>query len=89
MFKDCVELKDVKFGDMQVVAAANAFYNCGKLTSIELQGVDFSTCDTMLQMFQGCASLTLDCSEWDTTKCEDITNFNNGAPGVKPPILNG
>jgi len=89
IFKDCIALEKVTFGEMQVTAAANAFYNCGKLKTIDLHNVDFSACDTMLQMFQGCASLTLDCSEWDTTKCEDITNFNNGAPGVTPPIMKG
>lgn len=88
MFKDCTALEEVNFGSLQITAAANTFYNCKALTTANLDGVDFSACDTMLQMFKGCENLRLDCSAWDTTNCDDLTGFNEGAPNVTPPIVN-
>ena len=88
MFKDCSSLEEVKFGELKVVAAANVFYRCKALTKVDMDKVDFSSCETMLQMFTGCSVLNLDCSGWSTAKCKDITNFNNGAPGVIAPTLN-
>lgn len=85
MFKDCAALEEVSFGTLQIVAAANAFYNCARLKTLNLQNADFSECDTMLQMFRGCSILKLDCSGWDTGKCEDFTDFNTNAPGITPP----
>ena len=87
MFKDCTALTTVKLGAITVTAAANTFYHCGKLTTVELSGTDFSMCDTMAQMFRGCSVLTLDCTQWNVEKCEDITDFNTDAPGVVAPII--
>ena len=87
MFKDCTALTTVKLGAITVTAAANTFYHCGKLTTVELSGTDFSMCDTMVQMFRGCSVLTLDCTQWNVEKCEDITDFNTDAPGVVAPII--
>lgn len=88
MFKDTSSLEEVKFGALKVVAAANLFYRDSSLTKVDMSNVDFSPCDTMLQMFQDCSSLSLDCSGWDVSKVTSYKNFNSGAPNVIAPAFN-
>ena len=41
----------------------------------------------MKSCFANCPNLTLDCSDWDTTSCTNITNFAYNSEGVTPPTI--
>ena len=52
------------------------FYNCSKLTSLDLSHFDTSIVDYMARMFSGCNSLTtLDLSSFNTSLVDDMSNM--------------
>ncbi len=52
------------------------FYNCSKLTSLDLSHFDTSDVDYMARMFSGCSNLTiLDLSSFNTSLVDDMSNM--------------
>ena len=52
------------------------FYNCSKLTSLDLSHFNTSIVDYMARMFSGCSSLTtLDLSSFNTSLVDDMSNM--------------
>ena len=89
MFTQCKSLTSVyPFEITNKVKSMNgAFYNCNKLTSLDVSNWDTSNIWDMRAMFQYCASLTsLDVSNWDTSSvsnmgsifqnCSSLTSLN-------------
>lgn len=54
------------------------FYNCGKLTALDVSGWNTSQITNMHLMFSNCNSLTtLDVSSWNTSKVTDMSGMFN------------
>lgn len=59
-----------------VTDMSSMFYNCSKLTSIDLRSFNTANVTDMSQMFSGCTQLTtLDLSSFDTQKVENMSNM--------------
>ncbi len=55
------------------------FYNCSKLTSLDLSHFDTSSAEGMQEMFYGCSSLTsLDLSTFNTSNVSEMTGMFSG-----------
>ena len=62
------------------------FYNCSKLTTLNVSNFDTSKVTNMQYMFGDCSNLTLDCSHWNVDKVTNHKDFNDNAPKVIPPV---
>ena len=62
-----------------VTSLRGTYYGCGKITTLDLTGIDTNNVTDMGEMFSDCEALTsLDLSNFDTSKVTDMsTMFNN------------
>ena len=79
LFSECENLGSIIFGDnfstSQLTYMNSMFYNCSKLTSLDLSKFDTSNVTDMSCMFSGCSGLTsLDLSKFNTS---NVTNMSN------------
>ena len=77
MFSDCTELQEVIFGNNfktnKVISMGWMFFNCSKLTNIDLGKFNTSNVTNMRGMFACCSGLTsLDLSSFVTDKVTEI-----------------
>ena len=90
-FKRCSKLAGVeglsKLDTSKVTDMGYMFYNCWRLTSLQLSGFDTSSVTNMRSMFEGCGGLgSLQLSSFNTTNvtdmgfmfwdCRDLTSLN-------------
>ncbi len=93
-FAQCTSLTEVSGENLvtsktfeNVTAMAYMFYNCSKLTNLDVSNFDTSNVTNMRYMFDNCSSVTnLDVSNFDTTKvtnmrwmfanCSSVTNLD-------------
>ena len=71
LFEDCSNLEKITFSNSfgAIDSMYRTFYNCNKLTSIDLSVFDTSGVSDMQQLFKGCNSLTfLDLSNFVTSE---------------------
>ena len=90
MFLDCknlVTLDGLSNWDMRNVKTARMmFERCTNLTSVgDISSWKLSSLTSVESMFSGCGKLQADCSKWVTPTTISTKNFNQWAPGVKPP----
>lgn len=63
---------------------SRAFYDCNRLQSVDLSGLDTSQAVYMDYMFSGCSSLvSLDLSSFDTSKVTDMSDMFSGCSSLK------
>ena len=89
MFSSCSSLQSLALPDgfgAQVTHMGFLFENCTALKSVAF-GDGWSTANVtdMRRTFDGCSSLTLDCSGWNVDNVINHYYFNHNAPGVTPP----
>lgn len=64
------------FDASSCVSMSNMFYNCNKLTSLDLSSFSPSNCTTMSSMFYNCNKMTsLDISNFSTEHCTNMTGM--------------
>ena len=72
---DCVK----NLNTSNVTNMMQMFYDCGKLTRLNLSSFNTSNVTNMMQMFNGCRSLTsLDLSSFNTSNVTDMNSMFNG-----------
>ncbi|MBQ5889914.1 MAG: BspA family leucine-rich repeat surface protein [Clostridia bacterium] len=85
IFNGCTSLKSAKFGKIKASTVVNLFYKCSNITEIDMSNVDFSLCDSMLNMFSGCkklTNLTLP-SDINTAKVKNMRSVFSGCSELK------
>lgn len=72
----------------RVTSMKSCFAGNSELNEIKLPiGFSFATIYNAICMFDGCISLTLDCSSWDFPADALHDDFNSRAPNVIPPTV--
>lgn len=83
MFYNCTNLVSINniedINTENVTNMVGLFYNCNKISSIDLSAWDVSNVTTINNLFVGCSNLSsLNLNNWDTSNMTDISNvFNN------------
>ncbi len=84
VFYECSNLKSVKLGKVHITTAVNAFYRCGSIQEIDMSNFNFASCNSMLNMFYGCSSLSILKlpSTIDTSKVTSMKNTFRGCSSL-------
>lgn len=86
MFLECRSLEslDVTGWDISGLKDLDrAFYNCVSLTDIAgIEMWDTSSVASMVETFKDCASLNIDCTNWDVSQVIDHDGFSDGASAM-------
>ena len=86
-FSGCSKLASVeglsKLDTSKVTDMGYMFYNCWRLTSLQLSGFDTSSVTNMHSMFEGCSGLgSLQLSSFNTTNVTDMSYMFQGCSGL-------
>lgn len=87
LFSGCTLLKQIDglntWDTSNVTGMESMFYNCNKLTSLDLSEFDTSNVTSMSSMFRNCSSLTdLDLSDFNTVKVTSMTAMFSGCSSL-------
>ena len=78
MFSDCTNLEKIEFTQPLKITGAinNMFYNCNKLTELDISNWNTSNVTNMQSMFKGCTNLTsLNVNNLDTSKTTSMLSM--------------
>ena len=90
-FNGKIELLTVGYLNIEKVTSMQImFYNCSRLTSLDLSGWDTGKVTNMNAVFSGCSALTsLDLSGWDTGKVTNMKHAFYNCNGLTSLDLSG
>lgn len=83
-FRNCTSLKKVVFGKVKFLTMVNTFLGASAIEEVDMTMVDFSICDSMVNAFYGCVSLTtLKLPEtMNTSKVKDFSSAFSGCTSL-------
>ena len=68
---------------VNITDMTNMFYNCNRITSLDLRNFNTSNVTNMSKMFSTCSKLqNVDVSSFDTSKVTDMSNMFNGCKSL-------